>query len=256
LPFRRRSAEKPGELKGGRLQCLGFDFHSHLMPGVDDGIESYADAKKTIAGLKALGFTGAVITPHLYHGVFDNQAAKLRNSFDEFATALKNDGIDFPLHLAGEYFADDYFLKLIEQGDLLYTPVDNERWVLLEFPYLQESPFATACLAALVSKGYRPIVAHVERYRFAAQAPAAWLEQFQRYGAVLQGDIGSLAGQHGEEVKRFAIWLLERNNVAIWGTDIHKSRQIERHIVPGLAQLGLAGRLNSALNPMLNGMSS
>jgi tyrosine-protein phosphatase YwqE len=94
----------------------------------------------------------------------------------------------------------------------------------------------------------------VERYRFAAQTPDTWLQQFKRYGAVLQGDIGSLAGQHGEDVKRFATWLLLRNYIEIWGTDIHKSRQIERHIIPGLAQLGLAGRLNNALNPMLSGI--
>jgi tyrosine-protein phosphatase YwqE len=221
------------------------------MPGVDDGMENYADSKRAIAELKALGFTGAVITPHLYHGVFDNQAAGLRIAFDEFSTSLKNDGIEFPLHLAGEYFADDYFVKLIEQGDLLYTPIGNERWVLLEFPYLQESPYATTCLAALVSHGYRPVIAHVERYRFVAQTPNAWLDQFARYGSVLQGDIGSLAGQHGEDVKRFAGWLLTRNHIAIWGTDIHKSRQIERHIVPGLAQLATTGRTNGTLNPML-----
>ncbi len=226
------------------------------MPGVDDGMDSFADSKRSIAGLKSLGFTGAVITPHLYRGVFDNQAAQLRVAFDEFLAALRNDGIEFPLFLAGEYFADDHFLKLIEQGDLLFTPVADERWVLLEFPYLQESPFATACLAALVNRGYRPIIAHVERYRFVARAPEVWLEQFERYGAVLQGDIGSLAGQHGEDVKRFAVSLLDKNKIAIWGTDIHKSKQIERHIVPGLAQLGAAGRLSSILNPMLTGISS
>ena len=215
-------------------------------------MENYADAIRSIAGLKALGFTGAVITPHLYHGVFDNQAARLRVEFGEFSTALKNDDIEFPLYLAGEYFADEYFLELIEQGDLLYTKAGNERWVLLEFPYLQESPFATACLAALVSHGYRPIVAHVERYRFVSQSPDTWLEKFARYNSILQGDIGSLSGQHGESVKRFANWLLDRNYIAIWGTDIHKSVQLQRHIVPGLAQLGVAGRLNSTLNPMLN----
>ena len=219
-------------------------------------MESYDDAILTIAGLKGLGFSGAVLTPHLYHGVFDNQAARLRIVFDEFSTALKKDGIDFPLFLAGEYFADEHFLKLIEQGDLLSTRVGNERWVLLEFPYLQESPFATACLAALVSGGYRPVIAHVERYRFAAQNPAGWLEQFARYNAVLQGDIGSLAGQHGEAVKRFAVWLLDRNHIEIWGTDVHKSRQLERHIVPGLAQLGTAGRTNDLLNPRLMEIAS
>jgi tyrosine-protein phosphatase YwqE len=219
-------------------------------------MENYDDAKLTIAGLKALGFSGAVLTPHLYHGVFDNQAARLRVVFDEFSAALQNDGIDFPLFLAGEYFADDYFLKLIEQGDLLSTPVGGERWVLLEFPYLQESPFTTACLAALVSHGYRPVIAHVERYRFAAQNPEGWLQQFARYNAVLQGDIGSLAGQHGEAVKRFAVWLLDRNHIDIWGTDVHKSRQLERHIAPGLAQLGAAGRTHTMLNPMLMDMAS
>jgi tyrosine-protein phosphatase YwqE len=219
-------------------------------------MENYEDAKRTIAGLKALGFSGAIVTPHLYHDVFDNQAARLRIVFDEFSAALRNDGIDFALSLAGEYFADDYFLNLIDQGDLLFTQVGDERWVLLEFPYLQESPYATACLAALVSHGYRPVIAHVERYRFAAQNPEGWLELFARYNAVLQGDIGSLVGQHGHTVKRFAGWLLDRNLVTIWGTDIHKSGQIERHIVPGLAQIGTAKKLNSALNPILNGVVS
>jgi len=226
------------------------------MPGVDDGMENYADSKRAIAELKALGFTGAVITPHLYHGVFDNQAATLRIAFGEFSTALKDDGIEFPLHLAGEYFADDYFVKLIEQGDLLYTPIGSERWILLEFPYLQESPYATTCLAALVSHGYRPVIAHVERYRFVARAPEPWLEIFTRYGCILQGDIGSLAGQHGEGVKRFAHWLLDRKHVPIWGTDLHNPGQIERHIVPGLLQLNAAGRLNGALNQMLVGIQA
>jgi tyrosine-protein phosphatase YwqE len=252
----RRPTIKKTERVEIRPDALGLDFHNHLIPGVDDGVESYEDAILTIAGLKKLGFSGAVLTPHLYAGVFDNQAAKLRIVFDEFSTALKNGGIEFQIYLAGEYFADDYFLKLIEQGDLLSTPVGGERWVLLEFPYLQESPFTTACLAALVSHGYRPVIAHLERYRFAAQNPEGWLEQFARYNAVLQGDIGSLAGQHGEAVKRFAGWLLDRNHIAIWGTDIHKSKQIERHIVPGLAQLKTAGRTIDTLNPRLMEITS
>ena len=215
---------------------------------------SYEDAKQTIEKLKTLGFFGAVLTPHLYHGVFDNEAVKLRISFEAFLTALKSDGVAFELHLAGEYFADEHFLELIEQGDLLFTKVSGERLVLLEFSYLQETPFASACLSALVAKGYRPVIAHVERYRFVARKPEPWLELFSRYAAILQGDIGSLAGQHGEGVKRFARWLLNRNYVSIWGTDVHSPGQIDRHIVPGLAQLNVAGRLEGVLNPMLVGV--
>jgi tyrosine-protein phosphatase YwqE len=231
-----------------------MDFHNHLLPGIDDGVQSYADAKLTIAKLEALGFTGAVLTPHIYHGVFDNQATELRSVYDNFLAALRKDGIEFSLHLAAEYFADEYFLKLIERGDVLATEVDGERLVLLEFSYLQESPFASAGLAALVAHGYRPVVAHVERYRFVAQAPEIWLGLFERHGAILQGDIGSLAGQHGEGVKKFAWWLLERDHVSIWGTDIHKPGQTERYIGPGLVQLAEAGRLTDPLNPVLGGL--
>lgn len=215
---------------------------------------SYADAKRSIEKLKHIGFTGAVLTPHLYHGVFDNQAAALRSAFQDFLTALRNDAVAFQLYLAGEYFADAHFLKLIEAGDLLHLDVDGERLVLLEFPYLQETPFASASLAALVAHGYRPVIAHVERYRFVARAPQTWLDFFTRYGAVLQGDIGSLAGQHGDDAQRFGRWLLARNLVPVWGTDIHDPVQIEHHILPGLTQLGRARRLNGALNPILAGI--
>jgi protein-tyrosine phosphatase len=244
---------KTGPVKAGPAEIV-LDFHSHLLPAVDDGIETYADARLTITHLQKLGFIGAVLTPHLYRGVFDNEAQKLRETFNTFLAQLQHDGVEFPLYLAGEYFADAHFLRLIEEGDMLHISVGNERWVLMEFPYLQETPFAGPCLSALVARGYRPVIAHVERYRFVAQAPEAWLEQFARYGAILQGDIGSLAGQHGDGVRRFALWLLERKCVSIWGTDVHNPGQINRHIVPGLVELNGMGRLNTLLDEMLVGM--
>lgn len=232
---------------------LGFDFHSHLLPGVDDGMQTLDDAKQTIADLRNLGFAGAVITPHLYKGVFDNVASLLRASFAAFVADLDNEVDDFPLYLAGEYFADEHFVRLIEQDDLLSLSVAGERWVLLEFPYLQETPFASVCVSALVARGYRPVIAHVERYRYVAQEPTDWLALFERSGAILQGDIGSLIGQHGEEVRRFAGLLVDKNVVKIWGTDIHNPRQVSRYIVPGLARLASIDRLNEILDPLLVG---
>ena len=235
---------------------LGFDFHTHLLPGVDDGMQTLEDSRQTIASLKTLGFAGAVVTPHLYAGVFDNSAPSLRESFASFVTDLGSDLEGFPLHLAGEYFADEHFAHLIEQDDLLFLPVVGERWVLLEFPYLQKTPFASVCLSALVARGYRPVIAHVERYRYVAQSPDEWLGLFERFGAILQGDIGSLVGQHGEEVRRFAISLVGRNIVKIWGSDVHNPGQIERHIAPGLAHLASVDRLNDMLDPLLEGIKA
>ncbi len=230
---------------------LGLDFHSHLMPAVDDGMETLAAAKTSILALKAIGFSGAVITPHIYKGVFDNTPQSLREAFTNFTAELYRAELDFQLHLAGEYFADENFLKSIEQDDLLSLHIGGERYVMLEFPYSQETPFASVCLSALVNRGYRPVIAHIERYRFVAQAPEAWMQKFARSSAVLQGDIGSLAGQNGEDVRRFANWLAEHNHISIWGTDIHNAEQIPAYIIPGLARLRPTGHLNTILDPLM-----
>jgi tyrosine-protein phosphatase YwqE len=241
---------------------LGMDFHSHLLPGVDDGMPAYQDALAAIDGLTALGFGGAVLTPHIYRGVFDNESGALRAAFAAFTETLAADGIDFPLYLAAEYFADENFLRLIEQDDILSVTVGDERWVMLEFPFLQETPFAGVCLSALAARGYRPVIAHVERYRFVAQATQEWLDRFARAGAVLQGDIGSLVGQYGEDAQRLSNWLAERDLIAIWGTDLHRPAHLDRHIVPGLAKLAAAGRpaksgvLNEALAPLAEGWAA
>lgn len=232
---------------------LGLDFHSHLLPAVDDGIQDFAGAKASIHSLKQIGFTGAVITPHIHKAVYDNSLLALHQAFTGFTAKLAEENIEFPLYLAGEYFADEHFLSLIERGEILSVPVAAERWVVMELPHFQETAFASVCLSALVSRGYRPVIAHVERYRFVSLAPHDWLERFARWGAILQGDIGSLAGQHGAETRRFAIWLAERELVSIWGTDIHHPDQIESFIRPGLAQLRPARRLNTILDPLTFG---
>jgi tyrosine-protein phosphatase YwqE len=252
LPWRARSRD---DEPAGRL---GLDFHSHLLPGVDDGMPDYDEARAAILSLAALGFSGAVLTPHVYKEVFDNDSAALAAAFEGFVKSLAADGVDFRLHLAAEYFADENFLRLIERDDLMHVTIGHERWVLLEFPYLQESPYSAVCLSALVARGYRPVIAHVERYRFVAQAPEDWLARFAGAGAVLQGDIGSLVGQYGEPVRRFASWLAARGLIEIWGTDLHRASQVQRHVVPGLAKLAAAGRPAKAaeLNAVLEGLAA
>jgi tyrosine-protein phosphatase YwqE len=245
--FQRRANLALGRRRSGPL---GLDFHNHLLPGVDDGMKDFATAKTAVAALAAAGFAGAVVTPHIHAGVYDNRRTQLRQSFAIFTAHLRAAGEHFPLHLAAEYFADEHFLDLIQRDELLSLPVGQERWVLVEFPYHQETPYTGICLSALAARGYCPVIAHVERYHFVAKAPAAWLARFAALGAILQGDIGSLAGQHGEHVRRFGLWLVARNLVPLWGTDLHDPSQMEQFIDRGLRYLPAAQRLNRLLEPV------
>lgn len=246
--FWRRSRQNALDAVPTHLPNLGLDFHCHLLPGVDDGMATLDQSCTAIAELKRIGFSGAVLTPHIHHGVFDNGTAHLRAVFAAFSETLAASGQTFALYLAAEYFADEHCLHLIEEDDLLSLPVADERWVMIEFPIVQASPVASACLAALVSRGYRPVIAHVERYRFVRKAPDEWLDRFARANAVLQVNIGSLSGPHGEFVDQFTRRIRERGFTTLFGTDLHRPEQIGRKIVPTLAKLANLGRPNVALD--------
>lgn len=226
---------------------LGWDFHCHLLPGVDDGMRSLAESREAIAGLHALGYRGSVVTPHIYAEAFDNTAEGLREAFESFQEAIDD---DYALRLAAEYHTTDVLFTLIEAGNLLHLPLGDERLVLTEFPFLMPAPRGIEALTALIQAGYRPVLAHVERYRYIQHDPEPWLEHLQALGVWLQCNVGSLAGMHGPASQVFARQLLQRELPVIWSTDLHRPMQIDRYIVPGLRQLGHLGRLNARLDAL------
>lgn len=225
-----------------------WDFHCHLLPAVDDGLRSLEETQAAIAGMRALGYLGAVLTPHIYPGVYDNTPDRLREAF---LTLQQSIGSGFGLHLAAEYFADETMFTAIEREDVLYLPVGNQKVVLVEFPALMPAPCGLDVLRALHRAGYQPVLAHVERYRYVEQDPSAWLPQIEQSGAWLQCDIGSLAGQYGPQPQAFARGLLDRELPTLWGTDLHRTAQLERYITPGLALLAKGGqKINAVLEEL------
>src|SRR5690606_2767460 len=134
---------------------------------------------------------------------------------------LQDEGLDHPLHLAAEYFADERLLALIEREPLLGFGPDSRR-VLIEFAYGCEPLFWADILTALIRHGYTPVIAHVERYRFVTQNPEPWLDQLSRFPLEFQSNIGALAGQYGREPFEFAHRLLAKNLPTYWGTDLHR----------------------------------
>ena len=227
-----------------------WDFHCHLLPAVDDGLRSLEETQRAIASLHALGYRGAVLTPHIYPGVYDNTPDLLREAFHTLEHEI---GRGFGLHLAAEYFADETMFTAIDREDVLYLPVGEQKIVLVEFPALLPVPCGLDVLRALSRAGYQPVLAHVERYRYVEQDPSAWLPQLERAGAWLQCDIGSLVGQYGAQPQAFARRLLDSALPTFWGTDLHRTAQLERYIVPGLAWLK---KREPRINAVLEGLAA
>ena len=229
---------------------LGLDFHCHLLPGIDDGVRNVEESRETVVALRALGYRGAVVTPHIYPGVFENTAHDLRV---RFATWQAEVAVDYPCHLAAEYHTNDGLFPLIEQGDLLHVEVSGKRVVLAEFPYLMPAPRGLEALAALRRGGWQPVLAHVERYRYIAQDPEPWLAHLRELDVWLQCNVGSLAGMYGPQPQAFARQLLQRGLPVLWASDVHRPMQVQRYIAPGLRQLTVLGRINALLDPLVTG---
>lgn len=227
---------------------LGWDLHAHLVPGVDDGVKTIDEALEAILALKHIGYSGCVVTPHIYKDVHDNSTATLLPPFNVLRTTLAERNIDFQITLAAEYFADENLVKLAQTEPLLTFGPPSERFVLLEFPYIGE-PLAWAdTLSAVAIAGYIPVIAHPERYRYFVMDPDGWINRFAPYSVRYQCEIGSLSGQYGPAPLKVAKLLLKRKVPSFWGSDLHRVSHIDRFIVPGLKHLHPRGLLNPTLN--------
>ena len=129
------------------------------------------------------------------------------------------------------------YVEAIERDDLLHLPVLGHKLVLVEYPMLQPSSCADDVMLTLKQAGYQPVLAHVERYRYLRWDRDSQLARLQQLDVWLQCDIGSLVGQYGRGPQQLARWLMERDLVALWGTDLHRVEQLQRYVAQGLAVL-------------------
>jgi tyrosine-protein phosphatase YwqE len=111
---------------------------------------------------------------------------------------------------------------IINSGKLVPLP-DNQ--VLVEMSYAVESPNIKEVIFQLQTKGYKPILAHPERYPYYFSRFDSY-ESFLDAGADLQINILSLSGYYGKDTKRIAEKLLEADFITWVGTDIHHDRHL------------------------------
>jgi tyrosine-protein phosphatase YwqE len=137
---------------------------------------------------------------------------------------LKKAGVDIEISCAAEYYMDDFFEELLEKGDIL-TLEDNH--VLVEMSFFSEAFKLDEYLFKMQVKGYKPILAHPERYTYYLKKFDR-LEDLKNRGFKLQLNLLSLTGHYGKEVKDLAIMILNKNLYDFVGTDTHNIGHIEK----------------------------
>ena len=195
------------------------DHHSHILPGVDDGVKKMEVSLKVLERYEQLGIAAVWCTPHVMEDI-PNTTEVLRARFAELCEAYHG---PIRLHLAAEYMMDALFEERLSQGDLLSLGEEGNQ-LLVETSYFTPPMDMDSILKQIKQKGYYPVLAHPERYVYMDK---------ERYTELKNKDIrfqlnlSSLAGAYGSEAKDKAHWILKHNYYNLAGSDLHSSRNME-----------------------------
>lgn len=197
---------------------IGTDIHSHLIPNIDDGCAKIEDSIDCIRQLKAMGFNKIVTTPHIIGGVYPNTPEIISAGLECLKQALTEAEIDVIIEAAAEYKVDELFLEYLE-NDTLLTFGDN--YVLIEFSFIAAPVNLEEVIFSMITKGYKPIIAHPERYKY-WHDKLQMFERLKSLGCLFQLNLMSLVGKYGAQPKVMAHKLLKVNLIDFLGTDLHR----------------------------------
>lgn len=198
-----------------------IDLHCHYLPFVDDGPDTLRESVELVALSLNRGITHAVLTPHVYPGLWDNTLESLRPRFESFRRMLAASNLPLEVSLGGEVRLLPECLAMAERNEL---PVlghwNGERVVLLELPDGQVPAGTEQAVAFLRDHGYVPMIAHPERNR-GVMADTRKLQPLVDAGCLLQLTAGSVIGGFGAAAQRTALQLLDAGVVTVIASDAH-----------------------------------
>lgn len=220
-----------------------IDLHTHILPGLDDGPSTMAQAIAMARTAQLGGVRTAVATPHIREDYpFPIQLVEAR--LGELEAALADEGIPLVLKSGGEVAIS--MAAELDDNDLRKLCLGAGTYLLVESPYSLVTGLLERTLFDLQVRGFRPVLAHPERSRTFLAEPAR-LEALVGRGILSSVTAGSLEGRFGTAILRFAIGLLDQGLVHNIASDAHDDRRRSplRHValeslhakLPALADL-------------------
>ena len=208
-PFQRKQTlAESGILRGMT------DYHSHLLPGVDDGVQTAEESFEILRLYEQLGIREVWFTPHIMEDI-PNTTSGLRSRFEQFQKRYTG---NIRLHLAAEYMLDNLFKERLAHRDLLPIGKEGDH-LLVETSYFNPPMDLYGMMEKIKSAGFIPVLAHPERYTYMGEKD---YHRLKESGVVFQSNLPSLTGSYGKQVLQNIRHLLIQKYTNIWGTDTHR----------------------------------
>lgn len=205
-----------------------IDIHSHILPHIDDGSSSIEESLEIARIAAKSGIRHIVASSH--GNCFEYTIEEYHKQLELLQERLRQEDIPVELHPGMEIFMDRNVVGLLEEGKLL--TINNTKYVLVEFRFEDNIPHVEKRILELLESGYKPILAHPERYVFMQREPefAHYLEDC---GCAMQLNHGSITGKFGERVRHLSLHFLDSGVAGLIATDTHNAT----HRTPSLERL-------------------
>lgn len=203
---------------------LQVDVHSHLIYGVDDGAKTLDDSIELITKMKNFGVQKIITTPHIMNDFYKNSKDILFPKRDEIINKIHELDLNVQFECAAEYYLDEGFkAKLNDKNNLLTI---EEEYVLVETSYMNKPVNLFQLIFDIQSAGFKPIIAHPERYIYFHESFENYIELFEK-NVYFQVNVNSLSGYYSKSAKQIAEKLIDKNMVHFFGSDCHSVKHIE-----------------------------
>lgn len=197
-----------------------FDIHCHIVPAVDDGAATLEESLDMLRMEQRDGVDNIIITPHYRKRMFETSAEKVHEQFLRLKEAAGTALPELKLYLGCELHSNMELEELLEERK--YTTMAGSSYVLLEFSERDSQKYIRDRVHCVMSCGYEPILAHVERYD-AVRGDLNFAYELAAMGAKIQVNAGSIIGEYGRKPKKFCRSLMRENLLGFVGSDAHNT---------------------------------
>ena len=197
-----------------------YDIHCHIVPGVDDGATDIEETGKLLRMEYEQGVRTIIATPHFRFRMFETSAEKVKEQFKLVEKAAAEVASDLHVYLGCEFHTNMEMISMLRENKVM--TLAGSRYVLTEFSHNSEENYIRERLSTLLSGGYKPIVAHIERYE-ATRTSMDFVEELVDMGVCMQINADSITGKDGFFTKRYCNRVMKQDLLHFVGSDFHNS---------------------------------
>ncbi|MDP4089621.1 MAG: CpsB/CapC family capsule biosynthesis tyrosine phosphatase [Bacillota bacterium] len=221
-----------------------IDFHSHVMPEVDDGSRSMDMTMDMINNSLEQGVEYICVTPHFITSEHEISHEEYLNRFNSLKSSL---GSRINVIQGLEVYINPELPELYKESRI--WGYNGKQYMLIELPMQHYPIYTDKIFYELRLLGVIPVLAHPERNLSIMKNPELLINIIEQ-GNLAQMNSGSLTGLYGTEVKKFAEKLISMNLIHIVGSDGHNNGKRNTDIKDGLERIKT---LNSYLYKWISG---